>query len=106
MISSVGTFLHAVPETKAHNSSTSTNKSNFDAILASIKPNTETGSTAETDRTDLMKQVDQNDEAAATKELLALMKMLMFGKSTTALSKIPIPIIRWLTVLCGPSWSG
>jgi|GEM_PF-3220370 len=80
MISSVGTFLHAVPETKAHNSSTSTNKSNFDAILASIKPNTETGSTAETDRTDLMKQVDQNDEAAATKELLALMKMLMFGK--------------------------
>ena len=80
MVSCVGTCVHTLPANKAHNSSTSTNKSSFDAILASIKPNTETGSTAETDRTDLMKQVDQNDEAAATKELLALMKMLMFGK--------------------------
>ena len=80
MISSVGTFLHAVPENKVNSSSASSNKSSFDAILSSIKTNTQTSSTAETDRTDLMKQVDQNDEAAATKELLALMKMLMFGK--------------------------
>ncbi len=84
MISSVGTFLHAVPETKANSSSASSNKSSFDAILASLNSNTQTGATAETDRTDLAKpvtvQVDQDDEAAATKELLALMKMLMFGK--------------------------
>lgn len=84
MISSVGTFLNVLSENKASNSSASSNKSSFDAILASLKPNTETSSTAETDRTDLIKpvtvQVDQDDEAAATKELLALMKMLMFGK--------------------------
>lgn len=80
MISSVGTFLHAVPENKVNSSSASSNKSSFDAILSSIKTNTQTSSTAETDRADLTIPVDQNDEAAATKELLALMKMLMFGK--------------------------
>jgi len=84
MISSVGTFLHAVPENKVNNSSASSNKSSFDAMLASLNSNTQTGATAETDRTDLAKpvtvEVDQDDEAAATKELLALMKMLMFGK--------------------------
>ena len=80
MVSCVGTCVHTLPANKAHNSSTSTNKSNFDAILASIKTNTQTSSTAETDRADLTIPVDQNDEAAATKELLALMKMLMFGK--------------------------
>jgi len=84
MVSSVGTFLNPVSETKASNSFTSASKSDFDTILASLKHNTENSAAAETDKTDLVKpatvQVDQEDEAAATKELLALMKMLMFGK--------------------------
>lgn len=84
MISSVGRFFHAMPENKMHNSSASTSKSNFDTILASLKHTTENSTTSETDGIDLIKpapvQVDQKDEIAATKELLALMKMLVSGK--------------------------
>lgn len=84
MISSIGTFLHAVPENKTGNSSTSASKSGFDAILASLKHNTENSAAAEADSIDLIKpvtvEVDQEDEIAATKELFALMKMLVAGK--------------------------
>ena len=81
MISSVGTFLNVLSENKANNSFTSTSTSDFQALLSNITDKSTTSSTA---GTDLMKpvatQVDQNDEAAATKELLALMKMLVLGK--------------------------
>lgn len=84
MISSVGTFLYAAPENKVNSSSTSNNKSSFNAVLTSLKPGTETGAAAETDSIDLIKpvtvEVDQADEIAATKELFALMKMLVSGK--------------------------
>ena len=84
MISSVGTFLHAVPENKVNSSSTSNNKSSFNAILASLKHTTENSAAAETGSIDLIKpatvEVDQADEIAATKELFALMKMLVSGK--------------------------
>lgn len=84
MISSVGTFLHAVPENKVNSFSASNNKSSFNAILASLKHTTENSAAAETGSIDLIKpatvEVDQADEVAATKELFALMKMLVSGK--------------------------
>lgn len=84
MISSVGTFLHAVPENKVNSSSVSNNKSSFNAILANLKHTAENSAAAETDSVDLIKpatvEVDQADEVAATKELFALMKMLVSGK--------------------------
>jgi hypothetical protein len=81
MVSSVGTFLNVLSGNKANNSSTSTSTSNFQTLLSNITDKSTNSSTA---GTDLMKpvatQVDQADEAAATKELLALMKMLTLGK--------------------------
>ena len=82
----MGSNVAIIPENKTCKNCTPGKKSNFDNMLSSHSNKT-SSATANTNISMSMPkkaQADAADEAAATKEMLALMKMLMSGRSTTA----------------------